>query len=453
MMDESISPRAVLAHLAPSMSIPPDADDVMLWNMILSLIEPPKRDKLLQYNTIGDAIDLINKSRKILVLSGAGISTSAGIPDFRSRNGIYVQIHAQYPELNDPKSMFDINYFRKDPRPFYQFARALYPGQYQPTTGHKFIKAIELHHKLLRNYSQNIDTLEKQAGIKRVVECHGSFATASCTSCRDQVDGDAIRDEVLSQKVPRCSKCSSREGGPLDDLGVMKPDIVFFGEQLGDEFHASLDQDKDEVDLLIVIGSSLKVRPVALIPRSIPANVPQILINKEPLDHLTFDIELLGDCDEIISELCLRLGHSWTNVCEPKRAPLREITGLPNEIFIARPENSMSASDQSNSRLRQIHSPGGSSEAQESNQSPIAESSSAPNDDDDDDDDAWDDIEILDDSEAIVRRKADLKIPPGTYIYLRPNVYLFQDAELTGAQCEVYRKLDLSLQGKEETDS
>lgn len=84
----------------------------------------------------------------------------------------------------------------------------------------------------------------------------------------------------------------------------MKPDIVFFGEGLPDSFHYAMAKDKDDCDLLIVIGSSLKVRPVALIPSSIPPHVPQILINRESLPHLKFDVELLGDSDIIINQLC-----------------------------------------------------------------------------------------------------------------------------------------------------
>lgn len=86
--------------------------------------------------------------------------------------------------------------------------------------------------------------------------------------------------------------------------GIMKPDIVFFGEGLPNTFHEAMSADKTECDLLLVIGSSLKVRPVALIPSSLPANVPQILINREPLPHCHFDVELLGDCDAIINHIC-----------------------------------------------------------------------------------------------------------------------------------------------------
>lgn len=86
--------------------------------------------------------------------------------------------------------------------------------------------------------------------------------------------------------------------------GIMKPDIVFFGESLPEKFHSTIELDKTKCDLLIVIGSSLKVRPVALIPSSIASDIPQILINREKLDQFTFDVELLGNSDDIINQVC-----------------------------------------------------------------------------------------------------------------------------------------------------
>jgi len=109
----------------------------------------------------------------------------------------------------------------------------------------------------------------------------------------------------------------------------MKPDIVFFGEGLSDEFHSSIARDKEHVDLLIVIGSSLKVRPVALVPSSVPETVPQILINREPLHHLTFDVELLGNCDLIINQICHMLGEGWKSPIH--QDPLEEHLGVPDE--------------------------------------------------------------------------------------------------------------------------
>ena len=95
--------------------------------------------------------------------------------------------------------MFDIQYFRKDPRPFFKFAREIYPGQFKPSPCHRFIRALERHGRLLRNYTQNIDTLEQVAGIERVVQCHGSFATATCTKCANTASAEVIKADIFDQ--------------------------------------------------------------------------------------------------------------------------------------------------------------------------------------------------------------------------------------------------------------
>ena len=86
--------------------------------------EPPRRKKLPEINTLADVVELIRKSQKIIILTGAGVSVSCGIPDFRSRNGIYARLAVDFPDLPDPQAMFDIHYFRKDPRPFFKFANS-----------------------------------------------------------------------------------------------------------------------------------------------------------------------------------------------------------------------------------------------------------------------------------------------------------------------------------------
>ncbi|KAK7806790.1 hypothetical protein U0070_026133 [Myodes glareolus] len=317
-------PRTILKDLLPETIPPPDLDDMTLWQIVINILsEPPKRKKRKDVNTIEDAVKLLQECRKIIVLTGAGVSVSCGIPDFRSRDGIYARLAVDFPDLPDPQAMFDIEYFRKDPRPFFKFAKEIYPGQFQPSLCHRFIALSDKEGKLLRNYTQNIDTLEQVAGIQRIIQCHGSFATASCLICKYKVDCETVRGDIFNQVVPRCPRC------PADEpLAIMKPEIVFFGENLPEQFHRAMKYDKDEVDLLIVIGSSLKVRPVALIPSSIPHEVPQILINREPLPHLHFDVELLGDCDVIINELCHRLGGEYAKLCcNPVK--LSEITEKP----------------------------------------------------------------------------------------------------------------------------
>lgn len=319
-----VNPRDYLTRIfanSPKQSIPENVTDNDLWRVIAAILsDPPRRQRLQHIQTLEHVCDTIKKSKNIIVLTGAGVSVSCGIPDFRSRDGIYERLRIEYPDMRDPQSMFDIGYFARDPRPFYQFAKEIYPGQFQPSLSHKFIKILERKGKLLRNYTQNIDTLERVAGIENVIECHGSFATASCTRCKYKVDAEDIQDDILHQRIPMCKLCDTPKVDDDDDhlnprpeqpfnytqlvsAGVMKPDIVFFGESLPDKFHSTIELDKSNCDLLIVIGSSLKVRPVALIPSSINNSIPQILINREQLDHFVFDVELLGDSDVIINHL------------------------------------------------------------------------------------------------------------------------------------------------------
>lgn len=304
--------------------------------------ELSKRIKLAQYRSVDDAVDLIAKSRRIIVITGAGISTSLGIPDFRSKGtGLYAQL--EHLGLGDPQEVFDIDLFNQDPSIFYSVAKDIVPANDRYTPTHKFIAMLHQRGKLLTNYSQNIDNLEFKAGVPRekLVQCHGSFGTATCVQCGHRVQGEKIFPEIRAGEIPRCPRCiqtlKSREGstkrkrsadvdkkrrrwGGTDDSsddgeydipqpGVLKPDITFFGESLPDEFSRRLtEQDRDLVDLVIVIGTSLKVSPVSEIVRWLPPQVPQIYISRQPVAHVNFDIDLLGDCDVVIAELCRRIG-------------------------------------------------------------------------------------------------------------------------------------------------
>ncbi|KAJ7442252.1 DHS-like NAD/FAD-binding domain-containing protein, partial [Mycena latifolia] len=293
------------------------------------------RDKHPNYNTVEDAVRLIRDSRRILILTGAGISVSCGIPDFRSRDGLYASLKQRGDyDLDDPQQMFDISYFRENPAGRFSFVAQIYPSNFVPSPCHRFIKLVEDKNQC---YTQNVDTLEHSAGVRRLVQCHGSFATASCLLCRRQVPGSEIEADILAQKVPLCSVCNAPQlgasggkpkkkksakkakgawdsqdedesDGPTYPPGIMKPDITFFGEKLADRFGDLLAQDRNEVDLLLVIGTSLKVSPVADILCHLPHSVPQILINKTPVRHINPDIILLGNADDIIAHLSAKLG-------------------------------------------------------------------------------------------------------------------------------------------------
>ncbi|EKX46698.1 hypothetical protein GUITHDRAFT_40776, partial [Guillardia theta CCMP2712] len=292
------------------------------------------RLKLPGINTLDDVCRLFKSSNNILVLTGAGVSVSAGIPDFRSSTGIYARLHREFG-MPRPSCMFDRNYFDANPKPFFNFAHELWPGNFQPTPCHHFIAMLEQKHKLLRNYSQNIDTLEQKANIRRVINCHGSFATATCVSCGHRVEGKDIELDILRKRVAKCPVCygddqksdlgASEAGTELDaklseescasaasmspSFGVLKPDIVFFGEALPNHFFSSLREDLRLVDLVVVIGTSLRVAPVSEILGEVEASVPAILINREVVGAPNqFDVELLGDCDAVVGELCCMLG-------------------------------------------------------------------------------------------------------------------------------------------------
>ncbi|CDW54928.1 NAD dependent deacetylase sirtuin 1 [Trichuris trichiura] len=283
-----------------------------LWLDMMNFMPfPRRRRRLEQYNTINDVVNLIKQSKRVIVLTGAGVSVSCGIPDFRSKGGLYEILHSKFPELSDPQTIFDIKYFRYNPRPFFVFAKEIYPDLFSPSLTHRFIKYLELEGKLLRNYTQNIDTLESAAGIERVVYCHGSFTTASCITCKFKVDIEKIKPDILEGRIPICPQC-----GTQAKKSIMKPDVVFFGEDLPSAFHTNLTKDQLEADLLLVIGSSLKVGPVNAIPGMLRDDVPQVLINREPLPNYTFDVELLGNCDEIFNELALRLGEPYSACCK-----------------------------------------------------------------------------------------------------------------------------------------
>ncbi len=400
----------------------PDESYFGLLSLALSR-ELLKRAKLLRYNTVDDAVHLLQTSHNIIVVTGAGISTSLGIPDFRSKDtGLYSRL--SHLGLSDPQEVFDINVFKEDPSIFYSVACDILPSTDRFTPTHAFIAMLQQKGKLLTNYSQNIDNLEAKAGIdpSKIVQCHGSFATASCVVCHYRVDGETLYSTIKAGQVPHCPRCSTakqakpgaaasatgasrkqrkallREGvgrsssGSLnrsnsfdnvasaerastpasrgrgrprgrprgkvgrprgrprrqarhnssssdeaydeDDSwngcgGVMKPDITFFGEPLPDEFERRLtDQDRDKADLVLVIGTSLKVAPVSEIVPFMHPHVPQIYISRTPVHHINFDIDLLGDCDVVVSELCRQAGWDLQHDMVPTNQQVRVETPM-----------------------------------------------------------------------------------------------------------------------------
>ncbi|MCX7828225.1 MAG: Sir2 family NAD-dependent protein deacetylase [Thermanaerothrix sp.] len=191
----------------------------------------------------------IKESQRITVLTGAGISTEAGIPDFRGPKGIYRTLN-----VKDPEGIFDIRRFREDPSEFYSFHRGLMDIMLnaQPTFTHRFLAELEGSQKVTV-ITQNVDGLHQRAGSRDVIEIHGGITHNFCSSCGKAYSVQDVRELLGLNEVPRCP-CS----------GIIRPDIVFFGEPV-----KHLDRcfkSASESDLMLVIGTSLNVTPAALIP-------------------------------------------------------------------------------------------------------------------------------------------------------------------------------------------
>lgn len=273
----------------------------------------------LTERTLSSVADYIKsgKAQRILVMTGAGISTAAGIPDFRSPGtGLY----ANLARLNLPhaEAVFDISYFRQNPNPFYVLAQELYPGKFHPTVSHAFIALLADKGLLQMLFTQNIDCLERRAGVPgdKVVEAHGSFATQRCIDCKEEYPDVEMREHIEKAQVPRCKTCN----------GLVKPDIVFFGEALPKAFSNNSYQ-TSITDLVLIIGTSLSVYPFASLPEMVPLDRPRVLFNMERVGDIgsrSDDVLVLGECDKGIRKLADALGWReeledlWEGIVGPK---------------------------------------------------------------------------------------------------------------------------------------
>lgn len=245
-----------------------------------------------------------NDVHNILVLIGAGASVAAGIPDFRSPStGLYANL-SKY-KLHEPSDAFSISLLRESPRIFYSIAKDmnLWPGAYQPTAVHHFVKLLSDQGRLLRCCTQNIDGLERAAGVPEdlLVEAHGSFCTASCIDCHHPFDIQRNREEAYQGSISLCDECGA----------IVKPDVVFFGESLPERFFSVLTEDTKKAELVIVIGTSLQVRPFAVLPLHVGLHVPRVLINMERVGGRMFQFP-----EDDVTELATHLAASSSESSE-----------------------------------------------------------------------------------------------------------------------------------------
>jgi NAD-dependent deacetylase len=243
------------------------------------------------------AAELFRKARRIFVLTGAGISTPSGIPDFRSEGtGLWSR--------DEPLEAASLNTFRTAPEKFFNWFRPL-AGQIfnaQPNPAHNALAEIERSGAAVTIATQNIDGLHQKAGSHRVLELHGTIRTLSCTQCFQQYESNPFLQAYIDHgTIPLCSSCN----------GLLKPDVILFGEQLPQAAWNEAQKEARQADLMLVAGSSLEVLPVAGLPmQALDRGAHLIVINNTPTYiNPRADIVIMDDVAAVIPEIIKRAIH------------------------------------------------------------------------------------------------------------------------------------------------
>jgi NAD-dependent protein deacetylase/lipoamidase len=238
--------------------------------------------------------DLIRSSGRVVALTGAGISVPSGIPDFRSPGtGLWEKV--------DPMEVAHIDVFHRDPKRFWSYYRPRFGmlESKQPNRAHEVLAELESRGMLDAVITQNIDRLHRKAGSRRVIEVHGTIDTSSCLSCSSSFALAQVGDLFDAEGVPRCTDCG----------GAVKPDVVLFGELLPEQAMEEADALAQTADLMLCVGSSLEVYPVASLPaRTLARGGAVAIITKgsTPYDSeavVRMDGDVVEDLEQLASAL------------------------------------------------------------------------------------------------------------------------------------------------------
>lgn len=196
--------------------------------------------------------ELFRQAKYAVALTGAGISTPSGIPDFRSEGtGLWSR--------DEPMEVASLSTFRTDPERFFVWFRPLANQIFnaEPNPAHVALAELEKAGSIRSIITQNIDALHYKAGSRNIIEMHGTLRTLSCTQCFQQTESkNYLKAFIERGELPRCSACN----------GLMKPDVILFGEQLPQRAWYDAQRESRQCDLMLVAGSSLEVLPVAGLP-------------------------------------------------------------------------------------------------------------------------------------------------------------------------------------------
>ena len=234
------------------------------------------------------AADLIRQSKHTVILTGAGVSTPSGIPDFRSSGtGLWSK--------DEPLEVASLSTFRTKPSLFFDWFRPLARQMFdaRPNSAHIALAELEKKGYVRSIITQNIDVLHQKAGSKNVIEMHGTLQTLTCTQCYHKEQAETyIEVLVETVKIPQCPKCGQ----------MLKPDVILFGEQLPQTAWFTAQKESRTCDLMLVAGSSLEVLPVAGLPmQALDRGAHLIIINNNPTYlNVRADVSILEDVATIL---------------------------------------------------------------------------------------------------------------------------------------------------------
>lgn len=241
------------------------------------------------------AADLIKQAKHAVMLTGAGLSTPSGIPDFRSTGtGLWSK--------DEALEVASLSTFRTHPEKFFTWFRPLASQIFyaKPNPAHNALAELEKSNYLKSIITQNIDTLHQKAGSKTVIEMHGTMQTLTCTQCYHQVNAEIyLAPFVETGEIPHCPKCKQ----------ILKPDVILFGEQLPQQAWMQAQKQARQADLFLVAGSSLEVLPVAGLPmQALDKGAHLIIINNMPTYlNVRADAEFYEDVSLILPAITERV--------------------------------------------------------------------------------------------------------------------------------------------------
>jgi NAD-dependent deacetylase len=243
------------------------------------------------------AADLFRQSKHAVSLTGAGLSTPSGIPDFRSTGtGLWSR--------DEPMEVASLSAFRTAPERFFAWFRPLANQIYnaQPNPAHFSLAELEEAGHIHSIITQNIDMLHQKAGSHTVIEMHGTMQTLTCTQCYHQVQTALYLDSFVENgKPPRCPKCGQ----------ILKPDVILFGEQLPQAAWFKAQKEARQCDLMLVVGSSLEVLPVAGLPmQALDRGAHLIIVNNaQTYINVRADVVISEDASIIIPAIVEKILH------------------------------------------------------------------------------------------------------------------------------------------------